>query len=353
MTTKNKISWGILGCGDVAEVKSGPAFQKCKNSELLAVMRRNSAKAEDFAKRHNVELWYDDADELLKNKHINAVYIATPPASHLEYTLKAIKAGRDIYLEKPMTRTADEAQQILNALEKSKVKLTIAHYRRRLPAFLKVKELLQNKEIGNIRFAKIEILQPLKSDIIVETDKNWRVDPEVSGGGYFYDLAPHQLDLMYEFFGSIEAMQGFSKNQAASYKAVDIVNGIVSFKNGVQLQGLWCFNVAEKDKKDQCIIYGSEGTITFSFYGGKVVLASENFRRNIPFSSGSTRSAALNSSYRKLLFGKWRKSLSAASRSYRDANAGEIEWVLNLLRLIKEKLHLSLNMQAFLWKRSI
>lgn len=135
MAEKNKISWGILGCGDVAEVKSGPAFQKCENSELLAVMRRNSAKAEDFAKRHNVQLWYDNADELLQNKDINAVYIATPPAIHLEYTIKAIKAGKDVYLEKPMTRTADEAQQLLNALANSKVKLTVAHYRRQLPTF--------------------------------------------------------------------------------------------------------------------------------------------------------------------------------------------------------------------------
>jgi predicted dehydrogenase len=276
MAEKNKISWGILGCGDVAEVKSGPAFQKCENSQLLAVMRRNSAKAEDFARRHHVPLWYDDADELLQNKDINAVYIATPPASHLEYTLKAIKAGKDIYLEKPMTRTADEAQQILNALAKSNVKLTVAHYRRRLAAFLKVKELLKKNLIGNVRFAKIEILQPLKSDIIVETDENWRVDPELSGGGYFYDLAPHQLDLMADFFGPFESVQGFSKNQAAEYDAADIVNGVVSFKNGVQLQGLWCFNVAEKDKKDQCIIYGSEGTITFSFYGDEVILDSNN-----------------------------------------------------------------------------
>jgi predicted dehydrogenase len=283
MHDKNKISWGILGCGDVAEVKSGPAFQKCENSELLAVMRRNSAKAKDFAKRHNVPLWYDDVDELLQNKEINAVYIATPPASHLEYTLKAIKAGKDIYLEKPMTRTAEEAQKILDALAKSKVKLTVAHYRRKLAAFLKVKELLEKRAIGNVRFAKIEILQPLKSDVIAKTDENWRIEPEVSGGGYFYDLAPHQLDLMTDFFGPIEEMQGFSKNQAADYDAADITNGVVSFKNGVQLQGLWCFNVSKKDKKDQCIIYGSEGTITFSFYGDEVFLDSNNEKETFHF----------------------------------------------------------------------
>ncbi|HEA30989.1 MAG TPA: Gfo/Idh/MocA family oxidoreductase [Leeuwenhoekiella sp.] len=270
-----KITWGILGCGDVAEVKSGPAFQKCKNSELLAVMRRNSAKAEDFAKRHHVPLWYDDADKLLQNKEINAVYIATPPASHLEYTLKAIHAGKDIYLEKPMARTADEANQILEALKKSRVKLTVAHYRRQLPAFLKVKKLLHENAIGEVRFAKIEILQPLKSDIITETAENWRVSPKISGGGYFYDIAPHELDLMYDYFGEIDEVKGFATNQAASYEAADFVNGVISFKNGIQFQGLWCFSVAEKDKKDECVIYGSNGTIRFSFYGETVVLDTE------------------------------------------------------------------------------
>ncbi|MGB3775993.1 MAG: Gfo/Idh/MocA family oxidoreductase [Leeuwenhoekiella sp.] len=283
MAEKDNIIWGIIGCGDVAEVKSGPAFQKCNNSQLLAVMRRNSAKAKDFAQRHKVPLWYDNADELLKNEDINAVYIATPPSSHLEYTIKSIEAGKDIYLEKPMTRTANEANQILEALKDSSSKLVVAHYRRKLPAFLKIKELLNQKAIGEIRFAKIEILQPLKSDLIAETDDNWRVEPEVSGGGYFYDIAPHQLDLMCDFFGEFDQFAGFSKNQAADYKAADVVHGSISFKNGVQFQGLWCFNVAENDKKDQCIIYGSEGKITFSFYGGQVFLESNDRNETFHF----------------------------------------------------------------------
>jgi len=283
MSDKNNIVWGILGCGDVAEVKSGPAFQKCEHSELRAVMRRNATKAEDFARRHNVPLWYDDADKLLQNKEINAIYIATPPASHLEYTLKAIAAGKNIYLEKPMTLTAGEAEKILTALQRSQVKLVVAHYRRKLPAFQKVKQLLEQKAIGAVRFAKIEILQPLKSDLIAETDKNWRVVPKVSGGGYFYDIGPHQLDLMADFFGPIQSMHGFSKNQTASYDAPDIVNGVINFKNGVQFQGMWCFNVSENDKKDECIIYGSEGKITFSFYGEQVFLEHKNGKEIFSF----------------------------------------------------------------------
>ena len=146
------IVWGIIGCGEVAEVKSGPAFQKTNNSELIAVMRRDALKAEDFASRHHVPFWYSEASELLKNEKINAVYIATPPSTHLEYALQALKAGKDVYLEKPMVVSADEAVILSQAVQEHSNKLVVAHYRRYLPAFLKVKELLDEKAIGDIRF---------------------------------------------------------------------------------------------------------------------------------------------------------------------------------------------------------
>lgn len=195
-----KVKWGIIGCGDVAEMKSGPAFQKTSNSELLAVMRRNGEKAKDFAERHNVPTWYNDLDELLKNQEINAVYIATPPATHLEIALKAIKAGKNIYLEKPMALDQIEATKLIEALKVYHVKLTIAHYRRKMPAFLKIKELLEHEIIGRVRLVDIQILQSENPGIIAKTAENWRIDPVISGGGYFHDLAPHQIDLMYYFF---------------------------------------------------------------------------------------------------------------------------------------------------------
>lgn len=268
----DKVVWGIIGCGDVAEVKSGPAFQKAKYSELLAVMRRDSEKAKDFALRHNVPHWYDNVEKLLQDTRINAVYIATPPSSHLEISLKAIAAGKNIYLEKPMARNQNEAEELLRALKNSNSKLTVAHYRRKLPAFLKVRELLKEKSIGEIRYADVQILQSSKPNIVANTGENWRTDPEVSGGGYFYDLAPHQLDLMYQFFGEIGYAEGLSANQAGNYEADDIVNAIISYKNGVHFRGIWCFNVAEADQKDSCTIYGSRGSIHFSFFGDKVSL---------------------------------------------------------------------------------
>lgn len=277
------VKWGIIGCGDVAEVKSGPAFQKIKHSELIAVMRRDKEKAEDFAKRHGVPFFYDSAEELLKHKDVNAVYIATPPSTHLEYTLMALDAGKDVYLEKPMARTFLEAKIIAESLKNTTCKLSVAHYRRKLPAFEKVKQLLDKGSIGKVLCADIQILQPKKSDIIADTADNWRLKPEVSGGGYFYDIAPHQIDLMYHYFGAIESVAGFASVTDKNSSVADVVNGIISFESGVQFRGIWNFAAAAHNKKDECVIYGTEGSIQFSFYGEEVALKNNDGATVFPF----------------------------------------------------------------------
>ena len=270
----NIIKWGIIGCGDVAEVKSGPAFQKVVNSELIAVMRRNSAKAKDFAERHHVPHWYDTIDDIINHPEINALYIATPPSTHLEIAKKCLAAGKFVYLEKPMTIDADEAKELEKLVTKND-KIVIAHYRRNLPAFQKVKELLTSNSIGKVHFADITILQSTTNNVIAKTDDNWRLKPETSGGGYFHDIAPHQIDLMYHYFGDIKNAQGFNTS-SQNHKVADIVNGIIEFESGVQFRGIWNFIASDKDVKDECKIYGENGTITFSFYGEKVFLTTSD-----------------------------------------------------------------------------
>jgi len=175
------INWGIIGCGDVAEVKSGPAFQKVENSSLVAVMRRNEDKVKDFAKRHQVGIWTTSPTELIENKSINAVYIATPPSSHLEYAIQTIKAGKNVYIEKPMVLNSNEAEILLSAVKNSDIKITIAHYRRELPVFIKVKELLDSNIIGKVYSAEIVIKQTGNASLIAKSDENWRTNPEISG----------------------------------------------------------------------------------------------------------------------------------------------------------------------------
>src|SRR5688500_4072884 len=104
----DEIRWGIIGCGDVTEVKSGPGFQKARGSALVAVMRRDRAKAEDFARRHGVPRAYTDAEALIADPDVDAVYIATPPSSHRALALQVAAARKPCLVEKPMAMTHDE-----------------------------------------------------------------------------------------------------------------------------------------------------------------------------------------------------------------------------------------------------
>jgi predicted dehydrogenase len=263
----NTINWGIIGCGDVTEVKSGPAFNKVGGSKLVAVMRRDAAKAADYAQRHNVAKWYNDAEVMMNDAEINAIYIATPPASHLPYALEALKKGFNVYVEKPVTRNAAEAQQMADAVKQGNSKLTVAHYRRAVPMFLHVKKLLDDNTIGDVRTVQIRMWQSRKPKLVADVATNWRVQPELSGGGYFHDLAPHQLDLMLFYFGEPEYYNGFSLNQSQATPADDHVSGQILFKNQVVVNGSWCFNVAESETVDSCEIIGTKGKITFPFFG--------------------------------------------------------------------------------------
>ena len=266
------ISWGIIGCGDVTEVKSGPAFNKVENSSLVAVMRRNAAKAKDYAQRHGVSKWYTDANDLINDEEVNAIYIATPPAFHEEYAIASIHTGKPVYIEKPMALNYASANMISKIANEKNVKVSVAHYRRGQPLFNKVKELLNENIIGDVRFAKLEFYKKqLEKEALTIPKVAWRVDPAIAGGGLFHDIAPHQVDLMYWFFGAIEKASGYSTNQAKMYKADDLVSGNILFKSGVLFNGLWCFNVAEENVKDFCEIQGSEGLMRFPIFEHKKI----------------------------------------------------------------------------------
>jgi len=265
-----KIYWGMIGAGDVTEVKSGPAFQKIANSELVAIMRRNPEKAEDYAKRHGVAKWYTNAQQLIDDPEVTAIYIATPPDSHEDYALRALKAGKPVYVEKPMTLSSVQAQNMVKAVQDCQGKLTVAHYRREQPYFKKIKTLLEEKAIGMPGMVSLQYWRkPLTQESLAETKTQWRLDPAISGGGLFHDMAPHQLDLMYYFFGEINKAQGFAHNQSKSYPADDVVAGQILFRNEVLFNGSWSFNASED--RDTCEIIGSEGKITFSVFSNEPI----------------------------------------------------------------------------------
>ncbi len=270
MRISENIKWGIIGCGDVTEVKSGPAFQKVENSELIAVMRRNGEKAADYARRHNVPKWYDDADKLIHDPDINAIYVATPPDTHAMYSIKAMEAGKPVYVEKPMALNASECQQMINLSKKTGMPLYVAYYRRAQPYFVKIKQLIDMPAIGEIKMVNLILHLPVKPEEINATP-GWRVDPNISGGGHFHDLAAHQIDWLEFALGPIKSMQGNAVNQTGLYPADDAVTASFQFESGALGTGSWCFTVPEKQESDVTEIIGSKGRISFSFFSNNVI----------------------------------------------------------------------------------
>lgn len=265
------INWGIIGCGDVTEIKSGPAFNKVKDSHLVAVMRRNATLAEDYAKRHNVPRFYSNADDLINDKEVNAIYVATPPASHAGYAIASIRAGKPVYIEKPMAVNYAECVKINTEAKKYNVPVFVAYYRRTLPGYLKVKDLVENGSIGNVRFVQIQLFKaPSEQEIAGKLP--WRVDPEVSGGGHFFDLASHQLDYLDYLFGPIENTRSIVCNHAGLYKAEDFVTSTFSFPRNIAGIGTWSFSVSPESERDSIEIIGDKGSIRFSTYNFEPIL---------------------------------------------------------------------------------
>lgn len=261
------IRWGIIGCGAVTEVKSGPGFQKAQGSQLVAVMRRNPALAQDYAQRHGVPRWYDDAQALIQDPEVDAVYIATPPDSHCVYTLATARAGKPVYVEKPMALNTRECQEMIAACQEASVPLFVAYYRRALPRFLKVKELVNAGAIGELRFVEILLTRPLQT--YPPGQLPWRLRPEIAGGGWFVDQASHTLDFLDFVLGPVSHARGFARNQAGAYPAEDIVSAAFEFQNGVQAVGTWCFSSFET--ADRITFVGSDGKVTLSTFGEEPV----------------------------------------------------------------------------------
>ena len=213
-----EVRWGIIGCGDVCEVKSGPALQNAGRSALAAVMRRDGAKAEDFARRHGVPRWYDNAAALIADETVDAVYVATPPDSHEDYTIRALEAGKPVYCEKPMALTTAAADRMIIAAERCGSPLIVAYYRRALPRFEKMRTLIEDGAVGTPR--TVECRQAKRATDL--PGEAWKLDPAVSGGGHFADMYSHALDWLTTVFGPPKGVQGSVRNLAGAYGAEDL-----------------------------------------------------------------------------------------------------------------------------------
>ena len=260
------IHWGFIGCGAVTELKSGPAFSKVEGSDVVAVMRRDGDKARDYALRHGIGKWYDDAEELINDPEVSAVYVATPPGSHAAYAIAAMRAGKPVYVEKPMAASWEEVVAMNRVSEETGIPLFVAYYRRTLPYFNRVKQLIEEGALGDLSTVQIRFaIPPYKSDFDRE-NLPWRVKREHAGAGYFYDLASHQLDLLDYLFGEITDVQGFTANVGGLYDVEDTVTAAFRFQSGVLGSGSWSFVAPADTRTDLIDFVGTKGKLTCSTF---------------------------------------------------------------------------------------
>ncbi|MCC7008996.1 MAG: Gfo/Idh/MocA family oxidoreductase [Acidobacteria bacterium] len=255
------IRWGIIGCGRVCEVKSGPALQKANGSALVAVTRRDRAKAEDFAARHGVRTVHADAESLIADPDVDAVYVATPPSSHLSLALGAAARGKPCLVEKPMALTHADCVQMVEAFRAARVPLWVAYYRRALPRFRLVRQLLADNTIGQLTSVQIRLNRPLADD---DTVGDWRLDPQVAGAGLFFDLGSHAIDLIDFLAGPVTSAAGLAVNTARLYPPEDVTGGVFQCEDRAIAVGLWNFNAAAR--ADHLLLIGTGGEISTAVF---------------------------------------------------------------------------------------
>jgi predicted dehydrogenase len=300
-----EVNWGIIGCGNVTELKSGPAFNKVEHSHLYAVMRRDAAKAADYAKRHGVPVWYANAEQLISDPQVNAIYIATPPDTHASYAIKAMRAGKPVYVEKPMARTYEECLEMIRVSEETGMPLFVAYYRRTLPAFLKVKEMVNEGIIGTPLTVNIRLHKSSGEKDQFKERQTWHTNPDIAGGGYFYDLGSHQFDYLDFVFGPVTQVKGMAQNRAGYYPAEDTVSASFAFESGVTGTGSWSFVVAKGSEEDIIEITGTKGKIVFScFQHGDVKLTTPQGTISLSFQNPENISHYLIETVVKELMGE-------------------------------------------------
>lgn len=276
---KDIIRFGMIGAGSVAEVKSAPALQKTSGAELVAVMRRDEEKLRDYATRHGITCYSTNAQDILEDPDIDAVYIATPPGSHAQYTLAAAKQGKAVYVEKPMARTAAEARQMVDACREAGVPLFVAYYRRAQPRFLKAKELIDTGALGEVRSFTYLYACPVPKD---DPNRPWLLTKEIAGGGLLFDIGSHMIDSIIFMLGQPVEVVGRAANLSRARETADQSSAFMRFDYGVAGTLQFSFNVAQRT--DRLHIMGTRGSLTMSIMGyDPLILTQDGVTQELPY----------------------------------------------------------------------
>jgi predicted dehydrogenase len=240
----------MIGVGSVAEHKSGPAFLLAAGGVLAAVASRRADRAHDYATRHNVPLVFSTPEALIASDRVDAVYIATPPSSHARYALAAARAGKPCCIEKPMTVHLEDAIEICRAFEAADLPLFVSYYRRSLPRFRAVAEIIERGDIGSVEAVTWTLTRVGTTPVAGE---NWRIHPDEAPGGIFEDLACHGLDLFDRLFGPVTQVDG----STLTYRDAPVPERVEArWRHGPAIDGHGLWDFAATQRSDEVTIRG-------------------------------------------------------------------------------------------------
>lgn len=265
---KTVLNWGLIGAGDIARKRIAPALRDLPNCNLAAISRNRAGLAESFAKEFGAGRWYADWRELIADKDIDAVYIATPVFLHAEQTIAAAEAGKHVLCEKPMALNVAECDGMIAACEAAGVKLGIAYYRHFYPSIIRVKEIIASGEIGKVVLAQMNAFEYF--DPAPDHPRRWLLDKAKSGGGPMMDFGCHRLEALTNLFGKVAQVSGLTANTVFTNREVeDTAAALLRFESGPVASVT--VTHAAREPQDTFDIFGTEGSIHIPILNGAEV----------------------------------------------------------------------------------
>jgi dihydrodiol dehydrogenase / D-xylose 1-dehydrogenase (NADP) len=274
---QNIIRWGILGTGVIAK-QFAEALTLLPDAQLAAVGSRNITTAKAFAEKYEVSNAYSSYEELSNDPNVDVVYIATPHTSHKNNILLCLNAGKGVLCEKPFTINADEAEEVISLARRNKLFLMEAMWTRYFPLIHKVRELIDNKEIGE--------LQLLTADFGFKApnDPEGRFFNLELGGGALLDLGIYTISLAFMIFGKPSFVTGtahIGKTKVDEQSAV-----ILGYERG-PLAILGCSLVVDSTREANIIGTNGKIRIHSPFWKPSVMTLTTKQKKeevlNIPF----------------------------------------------------------------------
>jgi len=256
----NAVSFGLIGCGDIARKRVAPALRDLLNCELVAISRSQSSLAASFASEFGAKRWYPEWRDLLNDKEIQAVYIATPLHLHVEQTITAAEAGKHVLCEKPMGLNVAECDRMIQACRRNKVTLGIAYYRHFYPVVRRMKEIIASGEVGTPLIAQVNAFEWF--DPPPSHPRAWLLNKEQSGGGPMFDFGCHRIEVLLDLFGDIRDVKAIASNRFFGREVEDVAVASFQFEQGTCATLTVAHSVREP--QDTFDVFGSKGSLHVS-----------------------------------------------------------------------------------------